>query len=76
MTCNSSFSFSFDTDEFLTNKSAGVTDRASAILIIISNEGFALPDSIPPIVPLRSCTRLKAEAVKYSAFLCNISCSF
>ena len=34
------------------NKSAGLIIRASAIFIIISKDGFAFPDSIPPIVPV------------------------
>jgi len=33
-------------------RSAGVISRASAILMSISREGFALPASIPPIVPV------------------------
>lgn len=34
------------------NKSAGLIFRASAFFIIISKDGFAFPDSIPPIVPV------------------------
>ena len=36
----------------LMNRSAGVIPSASEIRRIISNEGFALPDSIPPMVPV------------------------
>ena len=42
----------FDFEMSLINKSAGVTFRASAIFNIISKDGFAFPDSIPPIVPV------------------------
>lgn len=42
----------FVLDTLRMNKSAGLIFRASAIFIIISNDGFAFPDSIPPIVPV------------------------
>lgn len=50
------------------NKSAGLTFRAFAIFTIMSNDGFALPASMPPIVPVPQAHKTERWVCEMPAF--------
>ncbi len=50
------------------NKSAGLTFRTVAIFTIMSNDGFALPASMPPIVPVPQAHKTERWGCEMPAF--------